>query len=121
LFQVFYDSYDEARDAVKQGNNIALIHIEANFSKSLQLFNDDPDYEFKEDGVVQVNLDNTDLQKSSLVERKLFETYESFIEDLMYDCGKSRNAGKLVVSTSAIVGKFDFDFKGSLLPGFVLV
>lgn len=120
LCQIFYSSRAEAHNAVKSGRNVGYIWIASNFTESISFFNDDPNFDTHDNGFVQVFLDKSDLQKSSIVERNLFEAYETFIENVMVDCGKSYKAGKRIVHSEAIVGKMNFDFRPTLIPAFVL-
>jgi hypothetical protein len=117
--QVFYKTQEEAHHAIETGQNIAFLWITANFSKTIPLFNDDPDFDYNDEGFVQVFLDKTDLQKAALVERELLEAYERFIESVMVDCGKSSNAGKLIVTTKALIGSMNFEFRKTFLMGFI--
>jgi hypothetical protein len=105
---------------VFKGRNIGLVHLAANFSHSLQLFNDDPDYDHHGDGTVHVFVEKTDQQKAFLIEQMIVEAYESFVENLLVDCGKSRKAGKLFIPSKASIGKLDFDFKATFLAGMLL-
>jgi hypothetical protein len=112
----------EALSAAKRGEIIGFLWFASNFTQSIFLFNDDSQDElvYHDNGFVQAHLDMSDLQKASLVEQKLFKAYEKFIEGLMGDCGKSRQSGKLVIATEALIGKNNFDFKSSLVPGMML-
>jgi hypothetical protein len=70
--------------------------------------------------VLQVFLDKSDLQKSSLVERKLLEAFKTFMEESMVNCDHAVKVGGAVVSSEALIGMMNFDFKGSVIPGFIL-
>lgn len=118
--QINYNTREEAHEAVELGQNIGYLWFARNFTDSIFLFNDDPELDYADDGFVQVFLDKSDMQKSTLVERKIYDAYDKFIEHLMVDCRKSRKAGKSVVTGEAMIGTMNFDFKGSMTPGYII-
>lgn len=120
LSQKFFNSFDDAYRDAKRGNIIGIVQFSSNFTKSLTYFNDDVDKDFSDNGVIQVFLDQTDLQMASLVRRQIFDTYMRFSESLMRSCGKARKAGNMPIVFEAASGEFDFDFKLTIVPGFML-
>jgi hypothetical protein len=85
----------------------------------LTLFNDDVDKDFSDSGIIQVFLDKTNIQKASLIQQKLYETYQNFTENLMISCGKSKKAGNTPIVFKAAFGDLSFDFKTTIIPGFL--
>lgn len=76
--------------------------------------------DYSDDGIIQVFLDQTDLQKTSYIQRKLYETYQKFTEKLMSDCGKSKKAGNTPILFEAAFGDLNFDLKLTIIPGIIL-
>lgn len=103
--------------AARKTEIVAIIDFSSNFSRSLVAFNKIEHY--SDTGNIRVYLDQTDLQKSLFVRRKLYEIYQNFTQSLMRKCGASINAGKLPVSFEGLFGDMNFDFRGTLIPGFV--
>lgn len=54
------------------------------------------------------------------MKRKLFETYISFAQDLMVDCGNSMKAGNPPIALDVIFGDLNFDLRTTIIPGFTL-
>lgn len=107
------------------GENVGYLWFAPNFTdtifpQSSFLFNWGVVSECHDNGFVQVHLDRTDMQKTSLVERKLSEAYEIFIGNVMFACGKSEKSGKLVVASEALIGSINFEFTQSMAPGFII-
>lgn len=75
--------------------------------------------DFSDSGNIWVYMDQTDFQKSLFVKRKLYEIYQNFSQDLMTKCGSSKAAGNLPISFEGLFGDIDFNFRGTLIPGFV--
>lgn len=71
-------------------------------------------------GEIQVFLDQSDLQVTTLIRKKLYETYSKFSEHLMTDCGKAKEAANTGITFEAAFGQLDFDFKSTIIPGFLL-
>jgi hypothetical protein len=77
--------------------------------------------EFFDEGAIQVYLDQTDLQKASYIKKQIYDTYQRFITKLMIECGLSEKAGDVVaIKFETIFGKLNFDFKLTMVPGFIL-
>lgn len=119
-FQKFFNTFDEALADVKAGKIVGFIHFSSNFSDHLPLFYDDSIHDYTDYGLVKVYLDQTDLQQSTLVTREIYEAYRRFSEKLMGDCGKSIKAGNIPITYEAAHGTMDFDFRQTVIGGFVL-
>ena len=118
--QIYFKTFDDAYKAAKAGDIVGFIQFSANFTESLPLFNDDHKSNNIDKGFIEVFLDKSDLQITSLIERKLFETYANFSEHLMTDCNKSKKAGGSPLVFKAAFGNFNFDFKTTIVPGFLI-
>lgn len=119
LLQKFYDNYDDAFRDASAGRIIGFILFASNFTESLTLFNDDLDYN-TDNGVIQVFLDQTDLQKTTFMQKKLYDTYEKFTGSLMTSCDRAKRAGSIPIVFEASFGDMNFDMKTTLVPGFVV-
>ena len=73
-----------------------------------------------DDGFIQVHLDQTDLQKTTFMHRKLYEIFKNFAEELMIECGLSKRLGSSSIVFETLFGKLDFDFQNTIVPGFIL-
>lgn len=67
---------------------------------------------------MHVYLDQSDFQITTMIQRKLIETYENFTQTLTTNCGNIGNAGLIV---EAAYGKINFDFKVNIVPGFLIL
>lgn len=114
----FFDSYETAYEAARAGKIVGFLKFPKNFSKSMALFNDD--VELDTSGAIEVHLDHTDLQKKTLIQRKLLETFEVFIENVMVSCGKARKAGSQPIVFEAVFGVLDFDFRQTAQAGMII-
>lgn len=120
-FQKFYETYDEALNDAKQTKIFGFVQFSANFTQDLALFNDDAaNNDYSDNGVIQIFLDQTDLQKTSFIQQKLYDSYQKFTEKLMVACGKSKKAGNIPIVFAAAFGDMNFDLKLTILPGIVL-
>ena len=120
LLQIFFKSRDEAYDAGKRGNIIGFIYFASNYTESIVTFKEDF-LEYSEEGSIQVQLDQTDLQKVSMIQQQLFDTYSKFIRKLSVLCGLPEKAGDVVaIRFDALFGKLGFDFRQTVVPGIVI-
>jgi hypothetical protein len=99
---------------------MGFIRFSSNFSKSIILFEANDDFNSSNNDILEVFLDRSDLQKTTLVERKLRETFKLFMEELMTDCGYEMKVGSIPLSFKALIGKINFDFRGTVVPGLLL-
>lgn len=116
FFQEFYESSEKALIDAKAGKIIGVLEFPRNFTQSFVLFTS----VYSDNGIIQVHLDQTDIQKTFFMKRKLFEIYLSFTEKLMTDCGKSKKAGNPPIALDIIYGDLNFDLRTTIIPGFTL-
>lgn len=119
-YKRFFNSYEEAFTTAKRGEILGFVYFSRNFTQALKYFNDDAQEDLTEDGIVQVYLEETDLQKSTFMKRMLHEAYERFIERLMVDCGKSKRAGSSPIIFKAEYGELDFSFRLTTATGYLM-
>ena len=116
----YFNTLEEAYDATKQTNIIGFIFFSSNFTESLPFFNDGVENDFSDNGVVQIYLDQTDLQKILFIRRKIYEIYKEFAMSLQLDCNKSREAVASPINFEAYYGSLDSEVKYTMIPGFIL-
>lgn len=119
FFQTFYDDFQKALIDVKSFKISGFLHFLPNFTNALPLFNDEAAEDDKSD-TIQVFLDQTNIQTTLFIKKNIYETYNKFTARLMIDCGKSEKAGSSPISFEAEFGRIDFDFKTTLISGFLL-
>lgn len=118
--QKYFKSFEDAYQETKLGNIVGFIQFSSNFSESFPFFNNKAKSDHSDNGFIQVYLDQSDLQITSMIQRNIYETYQNFSEKLMTDCGKSRDAGSSSMVFEAAFGSIDFNFKSSIVPGFLI-
>lgn len=69
---------------------------------------------------IEVHLDQSDFQRSHLVQNELILTFRIFMQRLMRDCESSEKLFNPPIVFEALFGKFDFDFKKHFALGFIL-
>lgn len=104
----------------KRAKIIGFIQFSSNFTEALPFFNDDGEFDFTDNGIIQVYLDQTDIQKTFYIQRKMFEAYQHFARKLLAECGKSREAANLPIQFEAFYGTLDSEVKYTMVPGFIL-
>lgn len=127
--KIFYRTYKEALKDAKKGRLVAVIHIAANYTKSLQdnlSRSEDDDEENESDAEIDlkiqsreisVHVDQSNRQISFFFQRKLMDTYRLYTQKLMKDCGVSEKyLGMPVDFRDPIFGQFDANFKDSMAP-----
>lgn len=116
LEKVYFETQQAAVEMVKAGKLLGYIWIGSTFSLEINSSNGIS----TDNDLIQVYLDKTDLQKTSLVEQKLLEAYKAFAKKLSLDCNLTIDAGGNFLALEALIGKMDFDFRGFFIPGFIL-
>lgn len=115
--QTYFETFDDAYKALKKGKIIGFIQFSSNFTKS---FNDRSIMRF-----IEVYLDESSFQIAIMIKRKLFEAYANFNQQLRTDCGKSRITGNPLggrfMKIEAAHGDIDSDFRGTIVPAFLLL
>lgn len=120
FFQKYYRTASEAHNDAKKGRIIGYIKFSSNFTSSLPFLNDDAANDFTDNGIIQVHLDQTDIQKTIFIQRKIYDAYHEFARNLLSECGKSRKAANLPIQFEAYYGSLDSEIKYTFTPGFIL-
>lgn len=80
-------------------------------------FDEDVDKDFTENGVIQVQLDSTNVHHTVIIKKEIYETYQRFAKRIMIDCGKSKNAGGSPIVFEALFGELLYDISVSVCVG----
>lgn len=124
LFQIFFNSTQQAFEAAKRGKVTSYIFLSHNFTESLEdirdegRFADDSSFAGRE---IQIHMDMTDQQIAFFLERKFRSAYQSFSEKMMVDCGLPMRLGNLpMYFLEPIFGQFEAEYKEFIAPGIVM-
>lgn len=116
---MFYDSHEDALKDVLRGKIDGFIEFTPKFFDSFRSFNVTPSGRLREEELIQVFLEQTDIQKTSFIKLKVIENYLRFMEKLSEGCGKIDKVSGLI-NIRGIFGELDFDFRHSLIPSVLL-
>ena len=79
------------------------------------MFNDD------HFGAVNVFLDHTDLQKTTLIQNEIFVTFKKFTKRIMKDCGRSEKLFASPLNIEPVYGFMNFEMRKNFGIGFFLL
>lgn len=119
--QKFYETYDDAYRDAKKADIVGFVYFPQEFSKTKTLSSFDRiENEDTDEGSLQVFLDNTNGQVSSLIKKELYDTFQRFTRQIMKDCGQSnKNVGELIIF-EVLCGEKKFNMKITISVGMVL-
>lgn len=122
--QEYYDTYDDAYKAAKNGKIWGFIYFANNFTESLQDVRDnvrDADAGSFHTSEIKVYLDKSDQQVTFFLEKKLIETYKDFAEGVMSDCHLPRQLANIPIKfEDPLYGTFNDQFTDFMAPGVVM-
>lgn len=84
-----YKDIEKAIEDARVGKIIGFLHFASNFSDSIQTRRDEGEHTDDgsfENSEIKVYLDKSNYQLTFFLEKKLFQTYQKFAEDLMTNC-----------------------------------
>lgn len=120
--KIFYDSFEKAYEDAKRGEISGVVHFEANFTSAMK-----PLLELSEllrnysaDGEIEVFLDQSDRQITYFLQQHLYSTFETFLEELMEDCGREKRVGSIPMQMNAMFGSFKDESRRSMTPGVLI-
>ncbi|CAG5014132.1 unnamed protein product [Parnassius apollo] len=123
LFQVPYNTTEEAKQAVASRSIYAALHFSHNFSSALDKrvtegnVNDD----VLEDSNIAVWLDSADYQISNFIKLQLHKTYEKFTKRAMIACGRNEDLVQIPVRfQEPIYGSMDSQVVEFMAPGIMI-
>lgn len=120
--KIFYDSFEKAYEDAKRGEISGVVHFEANFTSAMK-----PLLELSEllrnysaDGEIEVFLDQSDRQITHFLQQHLYSTFDTFLEELMEDCGRQKRVGSIPMKMNAMFGSFKDESRRSMTPGVLI-
>ncbi|KAG5674742.1 hypothetical protein PVAND_004693 [Polypedilum vanderplanki] len=123
--KVFFSSFDEAWKAAKRGEYIGIIEISRNFTEALEIVRKRP--EEATEGIIQsskikVYLDQADLQLTFFLQRKIYEVYTNYTQNVLRDCKMPIKLDNIPMDFSeSLFGSIDSDFKHTMMPAFTML
>lgn len=120
--KIFYDSFEKAYEDAKRGEISGVIHFEANFTSAMKPLLEISELirNYSTDGEIEVFLDQSIMQITHFLQQNLYSTFETFLEDLMEDCGKERRVGSIPMQFNAMFGSFKDESRRSMTPGILI-
>lgn len=119
--KIFYSSWDDAYREARTGKLAAIIRFASNFTESYKdIFdnNQNSDEGSFENSYMEFNLDQSELQLTLFLTRKLYQIYKEFSENLMTDCGKPKNLrNSLIKLEQPVYGSLDEKWTTFIVPG----
>lgn len=123
--KVFYDTIEEAYADAKRGKVTAIIHFAMNFTESLTEVHDPlikPDQITRSNSKIQIYMDQTNQQLTFFLQRKLYDVYKSYAENMLVDCELPRKLDNLPIDfLQPIYGTYEADFKQTMAPAMIMV
>ncbi|XP_004530724.1 ABC transporter G family member 23 [Ceratitis capitata] len=122
--RVYYKTEDEAYSAAKRTEVLGYIMFPSNFSESIKTRMEDGRY--ADDGTVEnsemsVHIDMTDQQIGYFIERKLRDSFGSFVKGVLTDCNLPTGLGNIPIQfQEPVYGSFDIEFQQYVAPGVVM-
>jgi len=111
--KVFYETFDEAFVDAKKGNIAGLIEF--------QEFGNKADEVSRMNSKINIHLDQTNLQLTYFLQRKLSQIYKNYSENLSSDCHLARKLNNVPVEfMKPIFGEHDADFKQTMAPAMIM-
>lgn len=110
----------DALEDTRRGKIVGFINFESNFTQSLPHLNYEASKDVSDNGLIQVHLDHTDMQKAFYMKNMLYDSFENFSEHLMTECQLAVKAGNRPIVFFSSFGKLNFDFRTTMLPGMIL-
>jgi hypothetical protein len=111
---------------MKDGKLLGIIQFAFNFTESLVLFSDEEIYSsrgrafFSENGMIEVFLDQSSVQRTLQVKREIYDAYQRFMEGLMTGCGLSKTSGNIPIIFESLFGSSIKDSKLTIVVGLLI-
>jgi hypothetical protein len=99
---------------------IGIVHFAANFTEAflpLKYWTDFDEHE--PNGAIEVQLDMTDLNTVTFIQRNIYNAYRRFIRRLMIDCDRSEKTWNLPLIFETFNGDLEDEFTNAISPGFL--
>lgn len=123
--KVFYTSFDEAYKDAKRAKLIGIIQFDANFTESLEEVRNNPDDatdQARENSLIKIYMDQTDLQLTYFLQRRLYDVYKNYSQNVLSDCNLPKKLDNIPINfEKPIYGNYNSDFKHSMVPPFTMI
>ncbi|XP_013188078.2 ABC transporter G family member 23 [Amyelois transitella] len=123
LDPLYYESADEAKEAVKNGKVYGALHFSRNFSDALSNRIQDSDMadDDVDDSNIDVWLDMSNHNIANFIKVQLLKAYKSFTKRTMKACGKDTRLGQIpAVFHDPVYGKKDPEVVAFMAPGVMI-
>lgn len=122
--RVYYQTEEEAYNAAKRTEVLGYIMFPSNFSESMRVRMEEGRYAADgavENSVLSVHIDMTDQQIGYFIERKLRDSFGSFVKNVLADCNLPTGLGNIPIQfQEPVYGSFDIEFQQYVAPGVVM-
>lgn len=122
--KVFYRDYQTAFDDASRGVVVGIIYFASNFTESLETVNKEREQTLDsifDHSRIQIFMDRTDQLITFFLDRKIWETYKEYSEQLMSDCDLPIKSGNIPINLmEPIYGSYNSDYTDSMAPGLIL-
>lgn len=124
--QIYYENFNDARQDVKSGKLLTVLHFNSNYSKAYEkvFFTEVDEYDDKliEQSQVDVHMDQTNHLLSLTLRRHIFDAYQVSTQKLMKSCKLSEKLGSSPLNfLKPIYGDLKSDFKASIEPSVIVI
>lgn len=123
--KVFYPTLEEAYADAKKGKVIGIIEFASNFTESLsavQNSHEQLDIATRNASKIKIYLDQTNQQLTFFVQRKLYDSYRQYSQDMLSDCGLPKKLDNIPIDfLQPIYGNYEADFKQTMAPAMIMV
>ena len=123
--KVFFDNIDDAYKEARKGNLIGIIYFASNFSESLNYLHyseDEIDMQTRKNSIINIYLDQTNQQLTYFLQRRLYDVYKDYSENVLIDCGLPKKLDNIPIQfLEPIYGSYDTDFKHTMVPPFIML
>lgn len=124
-FKVFYDTFEEAYADAKKGKVIGIIQFASNFTESLTQVHDlrgQADEVTRVNSKIKIYMDQTNQQLTFYIQRKLYDIYKKYSEDMLIDCNLPKKLDNVPIDfLEPIYGTYEADFKQTMAPAMIMV
>lgn len=123
--KVFYSTIEEAYADAKKAKVIGIIEFAHNFTESLAEVQDSPtpvDLVTRSNSKIKIYMDQTNQQLTFFLQRKLYDAYREYSENMLTDCGLPKKLDNFPIEfLTPIYGTYEADFKQTMAPAMVMV
>lgn len=109
----------------KKGKIIGIIEFATNFTESLMEVHDLPgkaDEVSRSNSKMKIYLDQTNQQLTFFLQRKLYDAFVRYSENMLIDCNLPRKLDSMPIDfRKPIYGTYDADFKQTMAPAMIMV